>query len=75
MESVGIVAAVVFFIVFVGAAMVVFSMVKRTVKLAFRLAIVGLLLLIAVAGAFALWQFSGAEKPAANRPAIVRPAR
>ena len=75
MGSIGIVAAVIFFIVFVGAAMVVFSLVKRTFKLALRLIIVGILLLIATVGATSLWWFAGAPAPNANRPATVRPVR
>jgi hypothetical protein len=75
MEGIGIVAAVIFFFVFVGVAMIVFSMIKRTVKLAFRLLIVAILLLIAVSGAFSLWWFSGAPQPDTTRPATVRPAR
>lgn len=75
MESIGIIAAVIFFIIFIGAAMVVFSMIKRTVKLAFRLLIVGTLLLIAVVGATSLWWFAGSPAPNANRPATIRPAR
>ncbi|MEP6925960.1 MAG: hypothetical protein ABI954_15940 [Pyrinomonadaceae bacterium] len=75
MESIGIVAAVIVFIVFVGAAMLVFTMVKRTVKLAFRLLIVGILLLIAVAGAASVWWFAGSPAPNTNRPATIRPAR
>ncbi len=55
MEAFGIVAAVIFFVVFVGVAMFVFSMIRRTVKLAFRLMIIGVLLLVAVAGAAGLW--------------------
>lgn len=75
MEGIGIVAAVIIFVVFVGAAMLVFSMVKRTVKLAFRLIIVGVLLLIAVAGATSVWWFAGSPAPNANRPATIRPTR
>lgn len=75
MGNIGIVAAVIFFIVFIGTAMIVFSLVKRTVKLAFRLAIVGALLLIAVVGATALWWFAGSPAPNINRPATVRPSR
>ena len=71
----GIIAAVIFFIVFIGAAMLVFSMIKRTVKLAFRLLIVGVLLLIAVVGATSLWWFAGAPKPNTDKPATLRPAR
>lgn len=71
MESVGLIAAIVFFGVFVAAAMIVFSMVKRTVKLAFRLIIVGVLLIIAVSGAFSLWWFlapqSGERTPPIKR--------
>jgi NhaP-type Na+/H+ or K+/H+ antiporter len=75
METIGIVGAVIFFVVFVGAAMLIFSMIKRTVKIAARLVIVSVLLLIAVVGAFSLWWFSGSPRPNANRPAIVRPNR
>ncbi len=75
MGSIGIVAAVIFFIVFVGAAMVVFSLIKRTFKLALRLVIVGVLLMIAVVGATSLWWFAGSPAPNTNRPATIRPAR
>ncbi|MBC7797694.1 MAG: hypothetical protein H7Z37_12545 [Pyrinomonadaceae bacterium] len=61
METYGLIAAIVFFAVFVGIAWIVFSLVKRTVKMAFRLALVGILLLIAFSGAIALWSFSGSE--------------
>lgn len=59
METYGLIAAIVFFAVFVGVALLVFSLIKRTVKMAFRLALVGILLLIAFSGAIALWSFSG----------------
>ena len=49
MGSAALVAAIIFFVVFVAAAMVVFTMVKRTLKFAFRIMIVAVLLLIAVA--------------------------
>lgn len=63
--SIGLIAAVIFLIVFVALAMIVLSFVKRTVKLAFRIAIVGVLLLIGVIGAASLWWFagSGGDKP------------
>jgi hypothetical protein len=74
--SAGIIGAVIFFIVFVGIAMIVFSFIRRTVKFAFRLAIVGILLLIASIGSISLWWFSGSPKPVTNRPpATVRPNR
>lgn len=65
--SIGIVAAVIFFVVFIALASIVFSMIRRTVKLAFRLAIVSVLLLIAVTGAVSLWWFTGAETPSTQR--------
>ena len=71
--SVGVIAAIIFFAVFVGGAMIVFSMIRRTVKLAFRLMIVGVLLLIAVAGATSLWWFGGSGDKA--RPVPVQKAR
>jgi 4-amino-4-deoxy-L-arabinose transferase-like glycosyltransferase len=66
--SIGIIAAVIFFIVFVALAMIVLGMIRRTMKLAFRLAIVGVLLVVAVVGAISLWWFAGASKPNQNRP-------
>lgn len=75
MEGFGIVAAVIFVIVLIGVAMVVFTMIKRTVKLAFRLAIVGILLLIAAAGGFSLWWFGTSSTNEGKRPAPVQRTR
>lgn len=69
--GVGIFAAVVFFLIFAAVAFVAFKMLKRTVKMAFRIAVVGLILVIAIAGSIALWAFSGggsAERPRPTRP-------
>lgn len=63
--SIGLIAAIIFLIVFVALAMVVLSFIRRTVKLAFRIAIVGVLLLIGVVGAASLWWFAGG---AGNKP-------
>jgi len=72
-ESIGIVGAGVFFLIFAAVAFIAFKLLKRTVKMAFRMAIVGVILLIAIAGSIALWAFSsgGSGKPA-ERPARVR---
>ena len=75
MEGFGIVAAVIFFVVFIGVAVVVFSMIKRTVKLAFRLAIVAVLLLIAIAGAASLWWFGTNSTSDGKRPAPIQRTR
>ena len=72
--SIGLIAGVIFLVVFIALAMIVLSFVKRTVKLAFRIAIVGVLLLIGVIGAASLWWFAGGsgDKP---RTAPVRQTR
>lgn len=75
MEGVGLIAAIIFFVVFIAAAFVVFSMVRRTVKLALRLLIIGVLLLVAFAGAVSLWWFSGSSGNTKERPANVRRVR
>jgi hypothetical protein len=54
-SSIAVAAAAVFFLVFLGVAYIVFRMMRKTVKMAFRIAIVGIILLIAVAGSVALW--------------------
>ena len=72
--SIGLIAAIIFLVVFVALAMVVLSFVRRTVKLAFRIAIVGVLLLIGVVGAASLWWFAGGS-PDKPRAAPVRQTR
>jgi uncharacterized membrane protein YphA (DoxX/SURF4 family) len=47
--------AAVFLLVFLAVAFIAFKMLKRSVKMAFRIAIVGVILVIAVAGSVALW--------------------
>ena len=51
----GLIAAAVFFLVFVVVAYIVFRMLKRTVKMVFRLGIVAMILAVAVAGSVSLW--------------------
>ena len=50
--------AVVFLLVFLGIAFVAFKALKKTAKMAFRVAVVGVILVIAVAGSVSLWYFS-----------------
>ena len=67
----GIIAAVAFFIFFVIMAVIVYKVLRRTVKMAFRLVMVAVILTVAVAGSIALWALgSGGDpaRPAANRP-------
>jgi len=62
-ESIGLIAAVVFFLVFAGVAYVAFRLLRKTVKVAFRMTIVALILLIAVAGSVSFWWLGNSSKP------------
>ena len=67
--GVGIFAAVAVLLVFIGAAFVAFKLLKRTMKMAFRIAIVGIILAIGLAGSIFFWAV-GTSKPARpTRPA------
>lgn len=70
--GVGIFAAAVFFLIFAAVAFVAFKMLKRTVKMAFRIAVVAVILAVAVAGSVALWAFSGRGSVERPRPTKVR---
>lgn len=70
--GVGLLAIGAFLLVGAGIAFAVFKMLKRTVKMAFRMAIVGVILLIAIAGSIALWAFSSGIFTERPRP---RPTR
>ncbi len=69
--TVGIAAAAAFLLIFLGVAYVVFRMLRKTVKMAFRMAIVGVILLIAVVGSLSLWYFGsdGSSSPRTRPPA------
>jgi NhaP-type Na+/H+ or K+/H+ antiporter len=62
-EGIGVIAAAVFFLVFAGVAYIAFRLLRKTVKMAFRMAIVAVILAIAVAGSLSFWWFA-AHKPA-----------
>jgi 4-amino-4-deoxy-L-arabinose transferase-like glycosyltransferase len=67
-STVGIILAVAFLLVFVGLAAFAFFMIRKTVKMAIRMLIVGLILLIAAVGSFALWYGIGSSPSPSNRP-------
>ncbi len=62
-ESLGIVAAVLFFLVFAAVAYIVFRLLKKTVKMAFRMTIVAVILVIAIVGSLSFWWLSTSKKP------------
>ncbi len=71
----GIIAGVVFFLVVAGAAFIAFKMLKKTVKMAFRMVIVAVILLIALVGGTALLFFGSGGKSSPTKPATTRSPR
>ncbi len=65
---IGLAIAVSFFLILAAIAFVVFKMVKRTVKMAFRMTIVAVILLIAIVGSFSLWWFLSTPAKYERRP-------
>ena len=70
-STIGIVLAVVFFLLFAGISAVAFFMIRKTVKMALRMVIVAAILLIAFVGSLALWYGIGSSpspRQTPNRP-------
>lgn len=63
-ESTGIIAAVAFFFLFAGVAYIAFRLLRKTVNMAFRMAIVAVILVIAVAGSVSFWWLGTSDKAA-----------
>jgi len=61
--GIGIFAGVVFFFVLLGVAFIAFKLLKRTVKMAFRMAIVGIIVAIAIAGSIAFFWLGSTKSP------------
>lgn len=66
--TIGVIVGVSFLLVFLGVAFVAYKALKKTVKMAFRLAVVGVILAIAVAGSVTLWYFSSGGTPKLKPP-------
>jgi hypothetical protein len=67
--STGMIAAAAFFLVFAAVAYIVFRLLKKTVKMAFRMAIVAAILLIAIAGSISFWWLGSNKSAPRPRPA------
>ena len=66
---VGGVVAAAFFLVLIGVAFILFLALWRTLKIAFRLVVVGIIFVIAVVGSVSLWYFvSDGRKGPVRRP-------
>jgi hypothetical protein len=71
--SVGAIAIAAFLLIFVVIAYIAFRMIKKSVKMAFRLAIVAVILGVAIAGSVALWALgTGSSETPGPRPARSR---
>ena len=66
---IGAIVAGAFFFLLVGAAWVAFKALKKTAKMAVRMIVVVLILVIAVAGSLSLWWFSSEGTPKLKPPA------
>ncbi|MEP6789610.1 MAG: hypothetical protein ABJB40_14320 [Acidobacteriota bacterium] len=65
--GVGVFAAVAFLLIGAAVAFVAYKLLKKTVKMAFRMVIVGVILAIAVAGSLSFWWLGGG-KPSRSEP-------
>ena len=66
--GVGIFAAVATLLVFAGAAFIAFKLLKRTVKMAFRVAIVAIILAIGLAGTLFFYATAKPVRPPRPTP-------
>lgn len=71
--GIGLFVGIAFFFVIAAVAVVTFLMLKKTVKMAFRMAIVGVILLIAIAGGIAFFALGIASSGSSPRPTPTRP--
>ena len=69
----GILAGVVFFLIFAAVAYIAFRMMRKTVKWAIRLTIAAVILLVALAGSVAIyWKAGSSNKSTRPKPAPTR---
>ena len=71
--AIGVVFAVGFFLMLAGAAFIAYKSLRKTMKWAFRIAIVVGILVVALVGSITLWWYSSTgntprQKPPASRP-------
>ncbi|MGI8812724.1 MAG: hypothetical protein ACR2IH_09400 [Pyrinomonadaceae bacterium] len=71
MSSSALAAGAIFFLVFAVVAYIAFRILRKTVKMAFRMMIVVAILLIAVVGGLSFWWFNSGSA-SKTRPAATR---
>lgn len=67
-STVGLIVAASFFLVFLAVAFVAYKALKKTAKMAFRMMVVSIILVIAVVGSLSLWYFSSGGTPKLKPP-------
>ncbi|HMQ03292.1 MAG TPA: hypothetical protein PKD26_05195 [Pyrinomonadaceae bacterium] len=67
-SAIGGVIAIAFLLTFIGIAYVSFKALKRTVSMAFRVFVVGAILLTAVIGSVVLWYYGSGGTPKLKPP-------
>lgn len=67
-----IIASVAFFLVFAAIAYITFRLLKKTVKMAFRLMIVAVILLIAIVGSISFYWLGSGKPTRAERPGTTK---
>ncbi len=68
-SMIGVIVAAAFFLVLAGAAYIAFKALTKTVKMAVRMMIVGVILIVAVVGSISLWYYSTDATPKLKPPA------
>jgi hypothetical protein len=71
--TIGAIFAVGFFLLLAGAAFIAYKSLRKTVKWAFRIAIVVGILVIALVGSITLWWYSSSGGTPKQRPPASRP--
>ena len=71
--GIGVIAGVVFLLICLAAAYIAFRLLKKSVKMAFRLVIVGVIILIAIAGSVSFWWLGTGSSPRPGPPRAVQP--
>jgi len=66
--GVGIFLVVAFLFVFLAVAFIAFKLLKKSVKMAFRLMIVAVILAVAIAGSFSFWWLGSSNETRPERP-------
>jgi hypothetical protein len=73
--GIGAAVGIGFFLVLAAVAFIAFKMLKRTVKMAVRMVIVGIILVVALVGGIALLMFSGGGSGPGKTPPAQQKSR